>query len=153
MSLPPILFHISGVFILSVGDFGKHIAMVRNLMMSRLDELLKKFDLTGSQYAVIKHIAEGRADTLAKLCELLQYDKGAMSRILSRMEDKSLIIRKPCPDDGRAFRLKLTPRGKELFPQTTPKVNALFEQALAEFTAKEKEAFFSMLERCRSNLS
>ncbi len=138
---------------MAVRDFCKHIAMVRNLMMSKLDELLKDYDLTGSQYAVIKHIAEGRADTLAKLCDLLQYDKGAMSRILSRMEDKSLITRKPCPNDGRAFRLALTPRGNDLFPQTTPKVDALFEQALTGFSAKEKDAFFTMLERCRANLS
>ncbi len=138
---------------MAVRDFCKHIAMVRNLMMSKLDELLKDYDLTGSQYAVIKHIAEGRADTLAKLCDLLQYDKRAMSRILSRMEDKSLITRKPCPNDGRAFRLALTPRGNDLFPQTTPKVDALFEQALTGFSAKEKDAFFTMLERCRANLS
>ena len=138
---------------MAVRDFGKHIAMVRNLMMSKLDELLKDYDLTGSQYAVIKHIAEGRADTLAKLCDLLQYDKGAMSRILSRMEDKSLISRKPCPDDGRAFKLALTAKGNALFPQTTPKVEALFDKALTGFSCEEKKAFYAMLERCRSNLS
>jgi len=136
----------------AAGEFGKQIALVRNQMMSRLDEALKEFDLTGSQFAVIKLIAEGRADTLAKLCEAMHHDKGAMSRILSRMEEKALIRRKPCPHDGRAFKLALTAKGEQLFPLTTPKINAIYDVALKDFSESEREQFFSMLTRCQHNL-
>ncbi|GGF63625.1 MarR family winged helix-turn-helix transcriptional regulator [Alteromonas lipolytica] len=136
-----------------VGDFGKLIALVRNLMMAKLDDALKAYDLTSSQYGVLKTIVESKADTLATLCETMQHDKGAMSRILSRMEEKSLIVRKPCPDDGRAFKLALSDKALALYPQTVELVEEIYGQALKGAEPAEREQFFSVLEKCRDNLS
>lgn len=136
-----------------IGEFGKLVALVRNLLMAKLDDALKEYDLTSSQYGVLKTIVEGKADTLATLCETMQHDKGAMSRILSRMEDKSLIIRHPCPNDGRAFKLALSEKAHTLFPQTTAIVEQLYSEALQGVSTQEREQFFSTLQRCRDNLS
>ena len=41
--------------------------------------------LNGMQFAVLKHLGEGSARTAADLCRFMQYDTGAMTRILDRL--------------------------------------------------------------------
>ncbi|QJR82508.1 winged helix DNA-binding protein [Alteromonas pelagimontana] len=136
----------------TAGDLGRLVASLRNQIVAKLDCKLKPLDLTASQYAVIKLIAGNRADTLAQLCELTQNDRGAMSRMLCRMEAKCLIVRTPCPHDGRAFKLALTDNAWALFPQTVKHVNTVYEEALSGLNMKQREQLFSLLGHCLSNL-
>ncbi|MCS4556708.1 MarR family transcriptional regulator [Shewanella sp. C32] len=136
----------------SASDLGKLITSLRNQMMAKLDEALKPFDLTAAQFAAIKLIANGQADTLATLCDIMQHDKGAMSRMLCRMEVKDLIVRKPCPHDGRQFKLALSEKGASLFPQTMPVANSVCELAFAGISEAKRTEFLTMLVHCRKNL-
>ena len=59
------------------------------------------------QFAVLKHLAEGSARTAADLCRFLQYDTGAMTRILDRLEQKGLVRRERSREDRRAVVLRV----------------------------------------------
>lgn len=138
---------------LNTNDLGKLITSLRNQMMAKLDEALKPFDLTAAQFAAIKLIANGQADTLATLCDMMQHDKGAMSRMLCRMEVKDLIVRKPCPYDGRQFKLALSEKGKNLFPQTMPVADRICELAFEGISDAKRSEFLTMLVHCRKNIA
>jgi hypothetical protein len=76
----------------------------RASLLSGLDTELARFGLSGMQFAVLKHLAEGSARTAADLCRFMQYDTGAMTRILDRLEEKGLVRRERSREDRRAVR-------------------------------------------------
>jgi hypothetical protein len=61
----------------------------RASLLSGLDTELERFGLSGMQFAVLKHLADGAARTAADLCRFMQYDTGAMTRILDRLEARA----------------------------------------------------------------
>lgn len=50
------------------------------------------------------------------LVERLHLRNGTLTGLLDRLEEAGLVQRTPCPDDGRAFRVRLTARGREMGP-------------------------------------
>jgi DNA-binding MarR family transcriptional regulator len=50
------------------------------------------------------------------LVERLHLRNGTLTGLLDRLEESGLITRTACPDDGRAFRVRLTRRGRALGP-------------------------------------
>ncbi len=71
--------------------------------------------------------------------------RGAISKIVDRLQERGLAERKPLPQDGRAQILKLTAKGTRLVPVLA----ALADKNDAEFfdhlTAKERETMTRIL--------
>ncbi|HKV68784.1 MAG TPA: MarR family transcriptional regulator, partial [Gaiellales bacterium] len=55
-----------------------------------------------------------RPRTLTELARSLGVSKQAAAKIVAELEGRSLIVREPSPDDGRATLLRLTARGRSL---------------------------------------
>ena len=55
----------------------------------------------------------------------------AVLHLVQRLEDARLVKRKPCPDDGRATRVRLTRRGRDL----EPRMRALHVRNLSTLTS------------------
>ncbi|MBU2978118.1 MarR family transcriptional regulator [Alteromonas sp. C1M14] len=103
---------------------------LRNALVAQLDSSLDACGLTAAQYGVLINLVELKTATPAQLCESLAYDKGAMSRMLKRLESKSLIYKKP-QTDGRSFVVALTEQGALQFSQAHKCVTAVFAHCLA----------------------
>src|ERR1700729_686708 len=111
---------VSGVYVPIRDDemaVGHLIGRARSAMLTGLDCELEPFGLTGAQYAVLKYVADGIADTAADLCRTLHYDTGSMTRMLDRLEEKSVLRRERCTEDRRVVYLRITATGHELLPQ------------------------------------
>jgi len=75
---------------LSVGQL---MSCARASLLNALDAELERFGLNSTHFLVLKHLGEGAARTAADLCRRNRYDTGAMTRILDRLEEKSLVRR------------------------------------------------------------
>ncbi|MBE0376189.1 hypothetical protein PPRY_a3825 [Pseudoalteromonas prydzensis ACAM 620] len=109
-------------------------------------------DLTSAQYIVVVLLARGKVNTLAQLCEHMVYDRGAMSRLLSRLEEKGLVARQQSAEDRRSTLLCLTEKGQQLYPEILPIVNNIYRTALSDFSDDEKAQLASLLFRAIHNL-
>jgi DNA-binding MarR family transcriptional regulator len=96
---------------------GHLIARARSALLTGLDGELEPFGLTGAQFAVLKNVADGTAATAADLCRTMHYDTGSMTRMLDRLEEKSVLRRERCTEDRRVVYLRITDTGNELLPQ------------------------------------
>jgi len=96
---------------------GHLIGRARSALLTGLDAELEQFGITGAQYAVLKHVADGTADTAADLCRTLHYDTGSMTRMLDRLEEKAVLRRERCTQDRRVVYLLITESGQDLLPQ------------------------------------
>ncbi|MCP3749103.1 MarR family winged helix-turn-helix transcriptional regulator [Pseudomonas sp. SBB6] len=88
-----------------------------------LDSHMQPYGVTAAQFKVLIIVAQYGVDTPAELCRYLSVDSGSMTRMLDRLEQKDLIIRRRCPDDRRQIRLELSEEGQKLADQL-PQIGA-----------------------------
>lgn len=134
-------------------SLGYLVSSVRQQWIDALEVELKPLDLTAAQYIVIINVGSGRAETPVRLCRLLQYDTGAMTRLLDRIEAKGLIRRVAHGGDRRCVALEMTPAGHELYPRLLQIVVEMNKRALKGFSRDEVQALEEMLRRVAHNVS
>lgn len=116
---------------------GHLVGRARSALLTSLDCELEPFGLTGAQFAVLKYVADGTADTAADLCRTLHYDTGSMTRMLDRLEEKAVLRRERCTQDRRVVYLLITDSGNELLPRLRAAAVRVLERHLRGFSREE----------------
>jgi len=130
---------------------GHLIGRARSALLTGLDTELEPFGITGAQFAVLKNIADGVAETAADLCRTMHYDTGSMTRMLDRLEEKSVLRRERCVEDRRVVYLRITVTGDELLPQLRTAAIRVLSRHLAGFNPVEIDNLKHYLERMIQN--
>ena len=130
---------------------GPLIGRVRSIMLSKLDAELQPFGLTGMQFAILKNVADGTAETAADLSRLMHYDTGSMTRMVDRLEEKALIRRERSKDDRRVVSLRVTDAGRTALPRLRDSVASVIQRLLTGFSATEVNDLRSLLARMIEN--
>ena len=130
---------------------GHLIARARSALLTGLDGELEQFGLTGAQFAVLKNVADGTADTAADLCRTMHYDTGSMTRMLDRLEEKSVLRRERCTEDRRVVYLRISDTGNELLPQLRAAAMNVLDRHLAGFSPTEVDTLKQFLVRIIEN--
>jgi MarR family multiple antibiotic resistance transcriptional regulator len=130
---------------------GHLIARARSALLTGLDGELEQFGLTGAQFAVLKNVADGTADTAADLCRTMHYDTGSMTRMLDRLEEKSVLRRERCTEDRRVVYLRISDTGNELLPQLRAAAMNVLGRHLAGFSPTEVDTLKQFLVRLIEN--
>jgi MarR family transcriptional regulator, multiple antibiotic resistance protein MarR len=130
---------------------GHLMGRARASLLAALDAQLQRFGLSGMQFAVLKHLADGAARTAADLCRFIHYDTGAMTRILDRLEQKGLVRRERCREDRRVVFLRITAAGRAQLPRLAAVASRVLEAHLAGFSRAEIGALQAYLERMIDN--
>ncbi|GAB2767126.1 MarR family transcriptional regulator [Nocardioides salsibiostraticola] len=94
---------------------------VQQLVIGRLDALLKPHGLTFARYeALVLLVFSSRGSLpLGKMGERLQVHPTSVTSIVRRLESAGLITRVPHPQDGRAVLAEITETGREVVEQAT----------------------------------
>ena len=130
---------------------GHLVARARSALLTGLDGELEQFGLTGAQFAVLKNVADGTADTAADLCRTMHYDTGSMTRMLDRLEEKSVLRRERCTEDRRVVYLRITDTGNELLPQLRSAAVNVLSRHLAGLSSAEVDNLKQYLVRMIEN--
>src|SRR5580658_9746122 len=130
---------------------GHLIARARSALLTGLDGELEQFGLTGAQFAVLKNVADGTADTAADLCRTMHYDTGSMTRMLDRLEEKSVLRRERCTEDRRVVYLRISDTGNELLPQLRAAAMNVLHRHLEGFSPTEVATLKQFLVRIIEN--
>lgn len=97
---------------------------------------LRPFGLDISEYEILVRLseAEGRVMRMSDLAEAARQSRSRLTHTVGRMERKGLLVRKPCPDDGRGVLAVLTDAGYDLLVAAAPShvagVRAVFVDAV-----------------------
>lgn len=88
---------------------------VQQLVLARLDEILRPHGLTFARYEALVLLTFSRAGALplGKMGERLQVHPTSITSIIDRLQTAGLVARRPHPDDGRAVLAEITPAGRE----------------------------------------
>ena len=94
---------------------------VQQLVIGRLDALLKPHGLTFARYeALVLLVFSSRGSLpLGKMGERLQVHPTSVTSIVRRLEAAGLVVRRAHPEDGRAVLAEITPEGRALVERAT----------------------------------
>jgi DNA-binding MarR family transcriptional regulator len=85
-------------------------------------QLVRDAGLSGAEYALLVPLSEapGRRLRARDLGAMVGWDRSRISHQLSRMEQRGLVTREPCPDDARGSIIRLTPAGRSAIKAAAP---------------------------------
>ncbi|MCO5947609.1 MarR family winged helix-turn-helix transcriptional regulator [Mucilaginibacter flavidus] len=88
--------------------------------------------------------------TASDLIDLLNLDKGYLSRLLQNLEKKGLILKKQSEQDGRVFKLQLSSKGSDIFWGLNDTSQAQVKDMLSRFTEADIMALTGHMEAIRN---
>jgi DNA-binding MarR family transcriptional regulator len=130
---------------------GYLMSRARASLLSAIDRELEPFGLNAMQFAALKHVSQGDADTAAELCRVMYYDGGSMTRLLDKLEERGLLRRERCAEDRRVVYLRASPNGRALLPRLKAIAARVLEAHLAGFSASDTESLKTYLKRMIEN--
>lgn len=105
---------------------------------------LRRWDLNLAQFDVLAHVGANGGVTQQALADSLLVTKGNVAQLLSRMEGRGLIERRP---EGRTNRLFLTGEGRRLFEEAVPAHEALIAERLSVLLPDEQRQLLELLRK------
>ena len=105
---------------------------------------LRRWDLNLAQFDVLAHVGANSGITQQALANSLLVTKGNVAQLLSRMERRGLVERRP---EGRTNRLFLTGEGRRLFEETVPAHEALIAERLSILSEEEQRQLLELLRK------
>ena len=107
-------------------------------------ERLREWGLSVAQFDVLAHVGANAGITQQNLADSLLVTKGNVAQLLSRMEGRGLVERRP---EGRTNRLFLTGEGRRLFDEAVPAHEALIAERLSVLSPEEQRRLLELLRK------
>ncbi|WP_213526439.1 MarR family winged helix-turn-helix transcriptional regulator [Paenibacillus sp. J31TS4] len=120
------------------------------LIGKRLDAMMREQlggELTIEQFSILRYMKRRGRTTSTELADAFCVGKSAITAIITRLVDKSLIARVQDQEDRRVVYLELTDEGYRIEEIADEKVQANVGKYLATFPEDEIEGFMSCFER------
>ncbi len=108
-------------------------------------------DISVSYFAVLNALWESDGISITDLGEKVQLEKSTMTSLIDRMEGAGLLRRDDHPTDRRAYRIMLTPRGKNLEAKINEVARRAFEQLTRKIPEKDLQASNEVCRRIIEN--
>jgi DNA-binding MarR family transcriptional regulator len=133
------------------------LSQVRLAMLSGVDqeflrdEAVASLEVTAAQFIIIANVLKGHANSACELCKYMDYDRGAMSRMIDRLETKGLLRRVPLAHTRRTMALEVTEAGKAAFPKMQACLTRVVNRLLKGVTKTQVREVEKTLKRMLAN--
>ena len=116
-------------------------------LVHQMDQLLKPFDLTPTQYNVLRILNGAGPDGLcgSDIGRRLVSQVPDMTRLLDRMAAAGLVARERDPNHRSFVTTRLTDAGREKLAEATPALDAYHREQFRRFTPEQIRQFRELL--------
>jgi DNA-binding MarR family transcriptional regulator len=122
-------------------------------LAQEVEQFLKAHGVTGAQYNVLRILRGAGPEGLpcSAICERMISHDPDMTRLLDRMEKRSLITRHRQTDDRRVVKTRITARGLDLLKQLDEPVRELHQRQFSHMAGARVQTLADLLEElCRN---
>jgi len=112
----------------------------------------KHFGVNVTEWRIMSLLAIEPGITASRICHVIGFDKGPVSRTLTMMQGRDLIAIKTDPRDGRSHSISLTPKGRQTHDAVIVAALERERRLLACLRKDEREVLIDLLRRVHSNL-
>ncbi len=117
------------------------------------DQQVREIGVTGPQARLLLTLNRRPGENQGFYAEQLEVEPITLCRMVDRLEEASMIERRPDPSDRRAWQLHLTGKSRQVVEKLQQRVDSLVEDMLHGLTAAERSEFARLLQVVGSNLS
>lgn len=117
-----------------------------------LEENIRKYNLTTSQWALLKLISENEELSQVKIAEKMESDKATVGTVVEKLVNKGLVIRKKSEVDKRVYNIQISNSARELVSKLTEEAIDTNTKALQGFKDEDIKKLLNYLEIINSNL-
>lgn len=132
-------------------SMGVLISMIHRLGCVYLNEALAGWGIGAGQHAYLLVLADNEGITQEEMAKVFRVDKATVARALAKLESQGYVVRRSDPRDRRAYRIEVTPKGKELCPKIGSLLDGWERRLTGGLSGSEKEQFREYLFRVALN--
>ena len=122
------------------------------LIKRTMENYLSKYDITTSQWAVLKLLDTKIQLTQSQIANELLADKATVGEIILRLYEKNYIEKSFCKADRRAYVINLTPKANEAVKDIEGMVIEVTEKAVQGLTGDDIQLLYKYLNQIIVNL-
>ena len=115
-------------------------------LLGVLNKKIFNTDLSWPEGRILIEIGLNDLLTPMMISKKLKMDKSYVSRIITKLAKKELLVKIPSTKDSRSVEIKLTDKGKEVWKKVNEASNKQVENWLKDFDSNQQEEFFEALE-------
>ncbi|MDJ0396216.1 hypothetical protein BJD99_01390 [Rhodococcus sp. 1163] len=132
---------------------GTDIKRAEVALIARKTNALKPFDITVPQYAALMTLYHSPGSSSAQVARACMVTAQTMNTVFKNLESKGLIVRTPSSVHQKVLVTELTRSGRALLMKADKVARTIEGELADEFSADERAALHSLLERAIKNLS
>ena len=117
------------------------------------DQQVREIGVTGPQARLLLTLNRRPGENQGFYAEQLEVEPITLCRMVDRLEEASMVERRPDPADRRAWQLHLNDKSRKVVEKLQQRVDSLVEDMLAGLTSAERSEFARLLKVVGSNLS
>ena len=128
-----------------------NILYTNNLLIDKLNEILKPFDLSCEQYNVLR-ILRGQKGNPVNMCliqERMITKNSNTTRLIDKLLKKDFVTRKVCAKNRRKIEVEITQNGQNVLLELDPKVKDFEETLACNLLKEEINQLNTLLEKYR----
>lgn len=123
------------------------------LLRKRFDRLARSFGMTRAQWRVIAVLRRDEGINQTAMADIMDIEPITLGRHIDRLEEAGWVERRPDPDDRRVWRIFLTDKVQPVLKEMENIAIEVRNDAMVDFSSKERERFIDNLIRVKSNLA
>ena len=112
----------------------------------------KRFGVNVTEWRILSLLAIEPEISAARICHVIGFDKGPVSRTLAAMEGRGLVAIKADQQDGRTYSISLTSKGYATHDQVIQVALERERRLLSCLSKGEREVLIELLRRVHGNL-
>lgn len=126
-------------------SIGYLVRRLNTLLMPHAEALFADAELSFAQWVILMALRDKRAETCADIARHMNYDTGAITRLVDQLEKRGLVARARSTTDRRIVHLKLLPKGKAMAKALTPLIVDFWNRILAVVSHADAEKLVGLL--------
>lgn len=133
-------------------SISESICLAGRTISTRIARELSDCEISRGEYRILSSLYQKEGISQTDLSDQYHLDKGVITRVVKRLEEKGFIERRRNSTDQRRKLLYLTPKSKEIHQDVTALKRTLSEEITAGLTDEEIETLVDSLQTVNENL-
>ena len=129
---------------------GKSMKVIDYFIMDRFSE--KGIGLTKVQWILLKRLKEMNGQSQHNLAFLTNRDKASLTRLVTTMEKKDMVVRIPSTSDQRIKRIYITSYGEKMLKLAQPVVEEMIDEIQAGISGNDRLLVIKVLKKLMNNI-
>ena len=130
---------------------GKTIKMIDHIIEGEFEN--NQIDLSKIQFVLLKIIQDNEGIQQNEITPILNRNKSSLTRMITTLEEKKLLIRTISNEDKRAKTLQLTTKGNKTVEKAIPILLGVIKALETGLTKEEVQSTIGILKKIQTNIT